>query len=242
MKKEKLFSDDEFDKTLSVGDKLVFDKPELRKIRIDLTWAGTDLDICAFLLGKDGMIHKKEDLVYFASKLRWKPLRSFDDPNFSPLEGKFSQWPEASDEFRNPIRWMEATLPISADGSVIGSWDDMVESTEGEEGDCGETMHVLLDEVDTRKYVSIQFAAAVAKDRILNGETFEDAHDPIVTIYNADTNEKVAEYKLARSFPGKDAVCFARMDFNEESFLWNFIPMEDSYNGGIQFLATEIFN
>ena len=37
-------------------------------------------------------------------------------------------------------------------------------------------------------------AAAVAKDRILKGETFADAHDPIVTIYNADTEEQVAEY------------------------------------------------
>ena len=64
----------------------------------------------------------------------------------------------------------------------------------------------------------------------------------IVTIYNADTEEQVAEYKLASSFPGKDAVCFARMDFNEDTYLWNFVPLEESYNGGIQFLATEVFN
>ena len=212
---KKLFSDDEFDKILSIGDELVFDKPDLKKIRIDLTWAGTDLDICAFLLGKDGMIHKKEDLVYFGSRLRWKTLKKFNDPNFNPLEGKFSQWPEAS---------------------------DMADGEEASDDDCGETMHVLLDEVDTRKFVSIQFAAAVAKDRILKGETFADAHDPIVTIYNADTEEQVAEYKLASSFPGKDAVCFARMDFNEDTYLWNFVPLEESYNGGIQFLATEVFN
>ena len=239
---KKLFSDDEFDKILSIGDELVFDKPDLKKIRIDLTWAGTDLDICAFLLGKDGMIHKKEDLVYFGSRLRWKTLKKFNDPNFNPLEGKFSQWPEASEEFRNPRKWMDSTLPISSDGAVIGSWDDMADGEEASDDDCGETMHVLLDEVDTRKFVSIQFAAAVAKDRILKGETFADAHDPIVTIYNADTEEQVAEYKLASSFPGKDAVCFARMDFNEDTYLWNFVPLEESYNGGIQFLATEVFN
>lgn len=235
---KKLFSDDDFDKILSVGDELVFDKPELRNIRIDLTWAGTDLDICAFLLGKDGMIHKKEDLVYFGSKLRWRTSKEFNDPEFNPMEGKFSQWPEASSEFRNPRKWMEATLPISSDGSVIGSWDDM----DDDDDDCGETLHVLLDEVDTRKYVSIQFAAVVAKDRIKRGETFADAHDPIVTVYNADTEEQVAAYKLASSFPGKDAVCFARMDFNEDTYLWNFVPMEESYNGGLEFLATEVYN
>ena len=36
-------------------------------------------------------------------------------------------------------------------------------------------MHVILDEVDTRKYASIIFAAVVAKDKIEAGETFADA-------------------------------------------------------------------
>lgn len=244
-KRKKLFSDEEFDKVLNIGDELVFDKPELRKLRIDLTWAGNekkkpDLDICAFLLGKDGMIHKKEDLVYFGSRLRWKTSKDFNDPDFNPLEGKISTWPDAG--FHNPRKWMEATLPISKDGSVIGSWDDMPDGDDDGDDYCGETMHVLLDEVDTGSCVSIQFAAAVAKRDIAEGYTFADAHDPIVTIYNADTEEQIAEYKLAGSFPGKDAVCFARMEFNEETFLWNFIPMGEGYNGGIQFLATEVFN
>lgn len=238
---KKLFSDDDFDKSLSVGDELVFDKPELTKLRIDLTWAGTDLDICALMLGKDGMIHQKEDLVYFNSRLRWKTEKDFNDEDFNPLKGSFSQWPAASSDFRNPRRWMEATLPISADGSVIGSWDDMSESGD-EDDECGETMHVVLDEVDTTKYSSIVFAAVVAKDRINAGETFADAHNPVVTIYNAENDEVVTEYKLASSFPGKDVVCFGRMDFDNHTFLWNFLPMDDSYNGGMQYLATEVYN
>lgn len=237
---KKLFSDDDFDKSLSVGDELVFDKPELTKLRIDLTWAGTDLDICALMLGKDGMIHQKEDLVYFNSRLRWKTEKDFNDDDFNPLKGSFSQWPAASTSFKNPRRWMEATLPISADGSVIGSWDDMAD--DGGDDECGETMHVILDEVDTTKYSSIVFAAVVAKDKIEAGETFADAHDPVVTIYNAETDEVVAEYKLASAFPGKDAVCFGRMDFDNHTFLWNFIPMDESYNGGMQYLATEVYN
>lgn len=237
---KKLFSDDDFDKRIGIGDELVFDKPELTKIRIDLTWAGTDLDICALMLGNDGMIHEKVDLIYFNSQLRWKTEKNFNDDKFNPMKGSFSQWPAASKYFKNPRKWMEATLPISSDGAVIGSWDDM--SDDGDEEECGETMHIILDEVDTRKYSSIVFAAVVAKDRIAAGETFADAHDPIVSIYNAETDEKVAEYKLASDFPGKDAVCFGRMDFDPKTMLWNFIPMEDSYNGGMQYLATEVYN
>lgn len=238
---KKLFSDDDFDKSLSIGDELVFDKPDLTKVRIDLIWAGTDLDICAFVLGKDGMIQERSDLVYFNSQLRWKPAKDFSAEDFDPLVGKFSRWPEASSEFKNPRKWMEATLPISSDGAVIGSWDDMAD--DGDEGsECGETMHVLLDEVDTRKHSSIVFAAVVAKDRIAAGETFADAHDPIVNIYNAETDELVAEYKLASSFPGKDAVCFAKMDFNTMTMMWNFTPLADGYKGGMQYLATEVFD
>lgn len=238
---KKLFSDDDFDKSLSVGDELVFDKPELTKLRIELTWAGTDLDLCAFMLGKDGMIHQMEDLVYFKSKLRWKTEKEFNDDDFNPLKGSFSTWPEASSDFKNPNRWLEATLPISADGAVIGSWDDMADGEDDDEEKL-EVMHIILNEVDTRKYSSIIFAAVVAKDRIAAGETFADAHDPVVTIYNAETDEVVAEYKLASVFPGKDAVCFGRMDFDNHAFLWNFIPMDESYNGGMQYLATEVYN
>lgn len=234
---KKLFSDDDFDKSLSIGDELVFDKPELTKLRVDLTWSATDLDICAFLLGVDGMIHDKADLVYFRSLLRWKTEKAFTDDDFSPLDGEFSTWPNK--DFKNPNRWLEGTLPVSSDGAVIGSWDDKTD--DGAE-ECGETMHVLLDEVDTNKHKSIVFAAVVAKDRIEAGETFADAHDPVVTIYNAETEEVVAEYKLASKFPGKDAVCFGRMDFDEETFFWNFIPMADGYNGGMQYLATKVYN
>lgn len=183
------------------------------------------------------MIHDKADLVYFRSLLRWKTEKAFTDDDFSPLDGEFSTWPNK--DFKNPNRWLEGTLPVSSDGAVIGSWDDKTD--DGAE-ECGETMHVLLDEVDTNKHKSIVFAAVVAKDRIEAGETFADAHDPVVTIYNAETEEVVAEYKLASKFPGKDAVCFGRMDFDEETFFWNFTPMADGYNGGMQYLATEVYN
>lgn len=237
---KKLFSDADFDKSISIGDQLVFDKQDLKTLRIDLTWVGTDLDICAFLLGEDGLIHDKSDLVYFNSQLRWKTKKEFNDEEFNPLDGKVSTWAQDSANFKNQRKWMEATLPISSDGSVVGSWDDM--SDDDDDSECGETMHVLLEEVDTRKYASIVFAAAVAKDRIQKGETFADAHDPVVNIYDADTDELLAEYKLAKEFPGKDVVCFGKVTYDNNSMLWNFEPMDKGDKGGMMYLATEVFN
>jgi len=236
---KKLFSDVDFDKSISIGDELVFDKQDIKALRIDLIWKGTDLDICAFMLGDDGLIHDKADLVYFNSQLRWKTDREFSDPEFEPLKGKVSTWENENANFKNPRKWMEATLPVSSDGSVIGSWDD---KTEEEDAECGETMHVLLEEVDTRKYSTIVFAAAVAKDRIGVGERFTDAHNPIVNIYNADTDELIAEYKLGENFPDKDVVCFGKVVYDVNAMLWSFEPMADGYKGGMMYIATEVFN
>lgn len=240
---KKLFSADDFDKSLSIGDELVFDKPEIKKLRIDLTWSGTDLDLGAFLLGDDGMIHERADLVYFNSRLRWLPAKPFDAPDFNPLEGRISTFEKDGTNYKNPNKWMEATLPLSSDSAVIGSWDDMADedSTDGEDEECGETMHVLLDEVNTQKHKTIVLVAAVAKDRIQKGETFQNAKKPIVYIYNAETEELLAEYQLASQFPNKDAVCLGKLVYGED-WLWTFVPMADGYNGGMQKLAIDVFN
>lgn len=244
-RRKKLFSDDDFDKHLSIGDELIFDKPELTKLRVDLTWAGTDLDVCAFLLDKDGFMTEKSDLVYFGSKLRWKTKKAFNDPNFNALDGEFSEWPAAG--FKNPTRWREETLPISTDGSVIGSWDDKGDKDDDEtdaDGNPprGEQMFIQLDEVDVQTYKTIVLAAVVAKDRIEKGETFADAYSPIVSISNVEKDEEIAIYQLNSKFPSKDAVCFARLEYDEESLFWNFVPMDDSYNGGMQYLAQEVYD
>lgn len=236
--KRKLFTDEDFDKHISVGEQLGFNKPELSTIKVDLIWAGTDLDVCAFMLDEEGMMTVKEDLIYFKSQRRWMPEKPFDDPDFDPLKGRVSKsWKEEG--FKNPIKWMEATLPLSADNAVIGSWDDMDDGNESDE--CGETLHILLNEVDVSQYNTIVMAAAVAKDRIEDGESFADAHDPVVRIYDADKDELMAEYKLADNFPGKDVICFGKMVWDPEEMMWSFEAMADAYNGGMQYLATEIF-
>lgn len=243
-KKKKLFSANDFDKQISVGEQLVFDKQDLNTVKIDLIWDCPDrvkyvgdLDVCAFMLGDDNMMNEREDLIYFKSQHRWMPELPLNDPNFNPLKGRASgTWKEEG--FKNPLKWMEATLPLSGDEAVIGSWDDMADDDDAE---CGETMHVILDEVDVSQHTSIVFAAVVAKMELEAGKSFADAKGPIVRIYDAEKDELIAEYKLAEKFPNKDAVCFGRMVYDENEMLWNFEPMAEAYNGGMEHLATEIY-
>lgn len=237
--KPKLFSDDDFDKQLGLGDEFVFDKPELNKLRVELVWSGTDLDLCAFMLGPDGVMQSRDDLVYFNSQLRWKPARAFDDPDFNPLDGQPSTWEKDSDNYKNQRKWLESTLPLSADGSVIGSWDD---NTADEGTDCGERLHVLLEEVDVHKYSSIVLAAVVAKAAIAKGHTLANANDPVVYVYNAETDELVFEYHLAKEFADQDAVCFGLLEYDSQTMQWSFTPQSDAYKGGLPYLATEVFS
>jgi stress response protein SCP2 len=243
---QKLFSDADFDKQLNLGDVLTFDKQGLTKLRIELNWTATDqergqdLDLGAFLLGSDNMIHDRDDLVYYNSHRRWLTEKPFSDPDFDPLKGRVSKWEDDATLFKGrPKKWQDSTLPLSSDNSVIGSWDDMAED---ESLDCGEVMHVVLDEVNAVKYPTIVFAAAVAPKRMEAGDTFKDSKEPVVTIYNAENDEVVAEYKLANDFPDMDAVCFAKMTFDSKSFLWSFETMGEGYKGGFPYLATEVYN
>ena len=239
-----IFNAGDFEK-MSVGDMLIFDKPELSNIRVDLTWDGSkldDLDLCAFLLAKDGKIHERVDLVYFRSERRWLTDEPFDSPNFNPLKGKVSTFDRDGNNYKNFKQWQEATLPLSGDDSVIGSWDDM---SEDEGTECGETMHIKLDDVDTRKYTSIIVAAVVSEAAIKGGYTFSDAKNPIVTIADADNFDEekpvyLAEYASNQDFPGKCSVCVGKFELGKDQ-LWHFEAIADAFSGGMAYLAQNVF-
>ena len=130
-------------------------KQALKTLRVDLSWVplnekGEDLDVCAFMLDSDGELATKDDIVYFKSKIRWKTAKPFDANDFDPLDGKKSVWAEEQEAYGGRVKvWMNETLPASPDGSVIGSWDDM---TEDPDAPCGETMHIMIEEINTIKY------------------------------------------------------------------------------------------
>ncbi len=245
------FKSEDFEKkekfTLTESD---FTKQDVSIVRVDLSWVGAnlppgckaDLDVCAFLLDSDSEIAEEDDVVCFRSKTRWLTKREFDDPDFDPLDGEVSLWTDQATQtsFRGKVsKWKDRTLPISADGSVIGSWDAMTDDDESEE--CGETMHVLIDEINSIKYKKIVLAAVVAMNEVKKGVTFSNIKKSKVTMTDADEGNILASYDLNSQFQGKDAVCFAELVYDENNYIWNIRPLADSYNGGILYLSNEVF-
>lgn len=115
---------------LKKGDRFSLSKESgLNKIQVDLTWkSGADLDASAFLLGADGVIMDDADFVFYKSEKRSEPWNR--------------------DKFGTKVNWREETIPVSADGSVLGSADDLGDGEEDTESDdASETMHVILDKV-----------------------------------------------------------------------------------------------
>lgn len=235
------FEAEDFEKVL--GQNILSDgdvqKDELKTLRVDLEWKGTDLDVCAFMLDSDGELATKDDIVYFKSKIRWKTAKPFDANDFDPLDGKKSVWAEEQEAYGGRVKvWMNETLPASPDGSVIGSWDDM---TEDPDAPCGETMHIMIEEINTIKYKRIALAAVVAEDLIKEGITFKEVRDASVTITDVENEDELVSYPLSEKFPDKDAVCFGELVYDEDNYQWNFKPMASGYKGGILYLANNVF-
>lgn len=226
-------------------------KQALKTLRVDLSWVplnekGEDLDVCAFMLNKEGKLTCKEDLVYFNSKRRWMTDKEFNDPEFDPLEGKVSLWEDEKVAFRGRVRaWLDRTLPLSLDDAVIGSWDDMADDGDDENTEYGETLHVKIEDIDTTRYQRIVVAAALAEDKVATGGTFSDVTNAVVSVSDAEKPEgtkPLVSYKLASQFPGKCTVCFAELVYDEDNFIWQIKPMSDSYQDGIMGVANYIFH
>lgn len=237
-KRKKKFSDGFFNKKAELNEVVVFDKPDLSKIRVELTWEGTDLDLGAMILSDDGTMTDPEDVIFYNTERRRKTSVPFlNNPSFKAsdvFDGETVTFDQVKNNYKNKRQFFKETLPLSADEAVIGSWDDVT-------GESGEIIHVLLDEVDTRKYKSIIIIAAVAPAKIKKGETFKDAQEPILTIYDAEDEEILAEYKLAESHPEDDCVCVGKLTIGDDGLIWEFEPLSDGYKGGIEYVASEIY-
>ncbi|MDE6272037.1 MAG: TerD family protein [Muribaculaceae bacterium] len=91
-------------KKLGAGDRFSLKKDlGLNNIRVELTFAGEDLDVQAWLLNEDGMIINDEAFVFYNSANRSEP---FDKAKFG-----------------NKRNYLEKTRPMSADGAVLGAKD-----------------------------------------------------------------------------------------------------------------------
>ncbi len=191
---------------LNKGDRFSLGKgEELSKIQVDLNWdSDADLDASAFLLGEDGVIVDDADFVYYKSNNRTEP---YDRKKFG-----------------SKAKWREETVPMSQDGSVLGSADDL-----GGE-DSGETMHVELSKV--RPEISeIVFCVTIYGD-----ETFKDVKNPQIVIVNEETDEVLCEYNLKEHFSSETAVVAGSLVLNEDGE-WEFEAIGKGYDGGLQTLV-----
>ncbi|MBD5207655.1 MAG: TerD family protein [Bacteroidales bacterium] len=199
---------------LNKSDKFVLAKgDDLSKIQVDLAWkSGADLDASAFLLGEDGMILEDADFVFYGSKFR---SESYDRNVHGSKKA-----------------WMNSTVPMSADGAVLGSADDLGDGDDDGD-DAGETMHVDLDKVRPA-VTEIVFCVTIYDE---SGKvSFKDVRDASITIINEETGDELCSYNLKEKFSTETAVVVGALVLNEDGE-WEFEAQGKAYDGGLQTLV-----
>ncbi len=185
----------------------------LSKIKVNLGWkSGADLDACAFLLGEDGLITNDADFVFYNSEHREKPF--------------------SKEEFKNKRNWRALTRPMSADGSVMGSIDDLGDGDDDGD-DASEEMTVNLDKVNP-DISEIIFCVTIYHGED-DGVTFGKVRDPYISIENEENGEELCRYNLKESFSSETAVVAGSLIIDEEGE-WQFKAEGQGYNGGMQAL------
>lgn len=198
---------------LNKGERFKLDKSAgLNNLSVILGWkSGADLDASAFLLGEDGVILEDGDFVFYNSDNR---SEVYDRQKFG-----------------NKRKWREKTVPVSMDGSVVGSADDLGDDDEGE--DANEEMHVDLSKVSS-KITEIVFCVTIYHGDE-NGTTFGDVRTPYISIINDEDGEELCRYALNEKFKTETAVVAGSLLCNEEGE-WSFLAQGKGYEGGMQTL------
>lgn len=219
-----------FGKSVSSSETFKFDKSEgLNRIRVDLVWKGkADLDVCAFLVGDDGILNNREDFVFYNSENRWRPLSEeiVTEGNIEPFDIHIH---------RTKRNWKNVTVPISSDLSVIGLPDVKGDDDNTDDIRC-ETLHVVVDRVSLKTRAIIFFGAIYnsPNERII---TFGEVREPAIIITDEDTNEILCRYDIRESFADETALEAGRITISEDGE-WIFEPVGNGYTGGIKTLAT----
>lgn len=199
---------------LNKGERFTFSKSEgLSQIQVDLTWkSGADLDASAFLLSEDGVITENADFVYYNSNFRSEPY------NLA--------------KFGSKKNWRNETVPMSSDGSVLGSADDAGDDEDGND-EAGETMHVDLDKIRP-EIREIVFCVTIYDE---DGKTsFKNVREPRVVITDENSGEELCNYNLKEKFSTETAVVVGALVLNDEGE-WEFEAMGNGYDGGLQTLV-----
>lgn len=200
---------------LNKGQTFKLDKSSgLSNIKVTLGWkSGADLDACAFLLGEDGVITNDADFVFYNSEKREQPF--------------------SREEFKNKKNWRSLTRPMSADGSVLGSLDDLGEGDDDSD-DASEEMSVNLDKVGGN-IAEIIFCVTIYHGEEAN-VTFGKVREAFIAIEDEDTGDELCRYNLKESFSTETAVVAGSLFIDEEGE-WQFKAEGQGYNGGMQALV-----
>ncbi|MCC8176493.1 MAG: TerD family protein [Bacteroidales bacterium] len=192
---------------LNKGDRFNLTKAAaLDNARVELSWDHADLDTQAWLLNEDGLIVNDEAFVFYNSENREKPF--------------------SREEHGNKNNWRKTTRPMSADGAVLGSIDDL-------SGGVGEKINICLNKVDP-KVAEIAITATVNPTN--EAKVFGDAQNAKIVVINEDTDEALCEYALGNDYPTEDAVVVAKFRINEDGE-WEFSAEGQAYEGGLPTLV-----
>lgn len=195
--------------SLSKGQSIAIEKAP--RLKVTLGWknpAGRndDLDACAFLLGKDGIIANDADMVFYGSDSRSESY----DPKIYPTR----------------LLWKETTRPVSSDGSVIGAIDD-----EGNAHEAHEVIEIDLSKV-AKDIERIMVCAAVFNDPEMGTKTtLDDIHEPSLKLHNLSTGMPLANINLPDDMEHHTAL--VGVELRRDGDAWALHAPALSYAGGL---------
>ena len=128
---------------------------------------------------------------------------------------------------------MNSTVPMSADGAVLGSADDLGDGDDDGD-DAVETMHVDLDKVRPAVTEIVFCVTIYCKNGYVS--SFKDVRDASITIINEETGEELCSYNLKEKFSTETAVVVGALVLNEDGE-WEFEARGKAYDGGLQTLV-----
>ena len=215
---------------------------ELSHIKAYLHWVAgphSDLDASAFLLGKDGTVINHDGFVYYNATNR-AALPDDDskgeDYYFTHLYNAEST-PFDREKFGTKKNWKDSTRPMSADGSVLGSFDNKgdEEDESGEWLEADETLNINLDKVDPKVY-EIVVCITIHPDPEYPDISFKDIREPYVEIIDDDTDEVLCRYEMNDAFKSETAAEVGKLFVNDDGE-WKFRAIGKGYDGGLQTLV-----
>ena len=187
-----------------------------------------DLDVSAFMLGKNKKVISDDYMVFYNSEKRVSPN------NLSKLESANStKYPPYTDEegksHSSHDHWREKTRPVDPDFSVIGSIDDTDGKTSA--GGDDETMDIDLSKIRSEvKEIVIVVSIYEYAERNQNFGQVDDSYVRIYKPATPDTDEY--KYELNEDFSACASVEFCRIYRHNGE--WKLKALGIGHKGGLE--------